>query len=172
VLSEFGGPLARPTSESIAPFLKRLVDEVHPLALGNVHRVHPQIKQLAKNLLLYHADSQEGLDSEVESLTTRFCSHLHMIGRNEAREILGDGKVEFMGDQLDDALDQVLHTYEATFGLRRPFLLASELGDQPYKEVRFIGGAIETGSRSYLYETTAVRFRAQWNQGVREYKML
>ena len=36
--------------EILRPFIDRLTDRVHPLALGNVHRVHQQIKKLADKL--------------------------------------------------------------------------------------------------------------------------
>src|SRR5579872_6017388 len=41
----------QPIDAALSPFLTRLANLVHPLALGNVHRVHLQIKQLARNLL-------------------------------------------------------------------------------------------------------------------------
>src|SRR5271165_70732 len=41
-------------SPDFAPFLQKLVTDVHPLALGNVHRVHQQIKKLGSSLLNLH----------------------------------------------------------------------------------------------------------------------
>ena len=59
--------------------LQRLTSEVHPLALGNVHRVLQQIKQLAANLLNFHPVDGEDPQKIVRDLTTQFFSHLHMI---------------------------------------------------------------------------------------------
>ena len=86
--------------EALSPFFNRLAEQVHPLALGNVHRVHQQIKKLARKLLLLHPIEGRDLDKVIESLTTGFYSHLHAINRHEAREILGAGHVEFASDQL------------------------------------------------------------------------
>ncbi len=156
VLNQFGAPFSQsplPAAE-IAGFLKRLVDQVHPLALGNVHRVHQQIQQLAKGLLKEHR-SDEGLNEIVDALTTRFYSHLHMINRREAKEILGTDQVVFTDDQLCHSLDKLLRAYEDRFALRSPFVLPAAMGDQPSVKVRFFGGVVESSKRSYAYETRA-----------------
>lgn len=136
--------------------LQRLAQEVHPLALGNVERVHRQIKQLARNLLDLHPVDGQQLDSVIESLTTKFWSHLHMVNRHEARAILGDERVQFAPDDLAVALDELLRAYENHFNLRQALFLKTFLGDEPSKEVRFIGGALETTAWGYLFETRAL----------------
>lgn len=144
-----------PESEVLRPFLERLAERVHPLALGNVHRVHQQIKQLACRLLQLSSIKGRDLDRVVAALTTDFYSHLHMINRQEARDILGDAHVEFTTDKLASLLDELLRGYEEDFKLRRPFFLNAHLGDDREKEVRFIGGAVESKVWSYLFETKA-----------------
>jgi len=139
--------------DQLSPFLEMLAKKVHPLALGNVHRVHLQIKQLAQNLLKLHSIEGRDLDKIILSLTTRFYSHLHMINRHEAREILGEQQVEFAKQELSNALDDLLRTYENDFALRKPFFLAAHFAINPAEEDRFIAGAIESKSWSYLYET-------------------
>lgn len=138
----------------LRPFLERLTSEVHPLALGNVQRVLQQIQQLAKNLLGLHALEKEDPSQIVEALTTRFYSHLHMISRYEAREILG-ARVEFTAPDLAVALDKLLRAYEESFKLRHTFFLSSYLQGKSEAEVRFIGGCVESNARSYLFETKA-----------------
>ena len=107
-----------PTLESdfLRPFLQRLVECVHPLALGNVHRVHIQIRQLAKRLLEHHSVEGRNTDEIVDALTTRFYSHLHMINRHEARDILGEEQVKFARTELAQLLDELLRQYD---GARR-----------------------------------------------------
>ncbi len=139
----------------LRPFLDRLAQEVHPLALGNVHRVHLQIKQLAQNLLDLHPSSERNMDMVVSAFTTQFYSHLHMINRYEARKILGEDHVEFASEELSQLMDELLREYEQTFSLRRPFFLNAHLGKELEKEARFIGGAIESKTWSYLFETEA-----------------
>jgi serine dehydrogenase proteinase len=143
-----------PDKALLSSFLARLTELVHPLALGNVHRVHLQIKQLARNLLGLQESEGRNLDQIIESLTTRFYSHLHMINRHEAREILGS-QVIHADDNLTQLLDSLLRNYEDDFELRKPFFLAAHLGDRATDEARFIAGAIESKSWSYLFETRA-----------------
>ncbi len=144
--------------EDFAPilrqFLDALVQKVHPLALGNVQRVVLQIEQLAGNLLRLHPIPQEDVIKIVDALTTKFFSHLHMISRREAMEILGE-RVSPTSADLAAALDNLLCSYAEAFRLRHGFFLNAFLGDQPEKTVRFIGAVLESAAWSYLYETKA-----------------
>lgn len=146
---------APPGRDLLRPFLDRLTERVHPLALGNVHRVHQQIKQLARKLLDLHPVPGRDLSTVIEALTTRFYSHLHMINRHEAREILGEAHVEFASEALGRVLDELLRTYEDDFQLRRPFFLNAHLGNDREKDARFVGGAVESKSWAYLFEVQA-----------------
>lgn len=137
------------------PLLQRLTGEVHPLALGNVHRVLQQIKQLALNLLNLHPLAREDPQEIVRALTTQFFSHLHMINRHEAQEILGD-RVEFASDELADAMDDLLRAYEVRFALRQKFYLRNLLEGDSAVPFRFIGAVLESATRSYLLETVGV----------------
>lgn len=144
-----------PLPPNAVSLLQRLTTEVHPLALGNVNRVLQQIKQLAVNLLNLHSVDGEDVQRVVRALTTQFFSHLHMINRHEAKDILGD-RVEFASDELSEALDNVLRAYEKQFALRRKFYLMNLLDGDAEKPFRFIGAVLESATRSYLYETTGV----------------
>jgi len=141
----------------LQPFIERLVNEVHPLALGNVQRVVFQIEQLAEKLLMLNTTSKKGagVKETAKALTTKFYSHLHMINRHEAKEILG-GRIKFMPSRLSSTLDKLLRSYEDSFKLRDTFYLSSKIQDAQESGVRFIGGVIESKARSYLYETKAV----------------
>ena len=140
----------------VQPLLAKLAENIHPLALGNVHRVHQQVKNLAGHLLRLHPLPDGKAPSEiVHAFTTRFNSHLHMISRHEAKEILGD-RVEFASDDLASLLDLLLRSYEDIFDLRRPFIVAAFMEDEPRKEFRCISGSVESRSWSYLYETRGV----------------
>lgn len=135
--------------------LQHLTTQVHPLALGNVNRVLQQIKQLAVNLLNLHPVEGEDVQKIVKALTTQFFSHLHMINRHEAKDILGD-RVEFAAGELSDALDDVLRAYEEQFALRRKFYLRNLLDSDAEKPFRFVGALLESVVRSYLFETTGI----------------
>jgi hypothetical protein len=140
----------------LASSLDRLTDRVHPLALGNVHRVQQQIKILAKKLLDFHPVKGRNVDVIIEALTTRFYSHLHMINRYEAQEILGADRIDFASNNLAKHLDILLRNYEDTFLLRKSFFINEHLQDNLQQPARFIGGAIESKTWSYLFETKAL----------------
>lgn len=157
VASQFSRNLADSVSDSlISPFIERLTSTVHPLALGNVHRVHQQIKQLAKSLLELHPIGERDVDSIIAELTTRFYSHLHMINRNEAARILGKEHVVFAPDDLVIAMDALLGRYKTDFALYRPFILSAGLGEKHEESVRFIGAVVEARPWSYVYATRAL----------------
>lgn len=136
----------------IQPLWAQLVGEVHPLALGNVHRVSKQIEKLAKRLLAFHEKDGEDIEKTVKSLTTHFYSHIHMIDRHESKEILGD-RVEFAEAPLNSAMDDLLGQYKKDFLLWKPFFLSPEMGDEPEKTCKFVAGVTETSEWSYLLRT-------------------
>lgn len=143
----------------VQPLLSKLVENVHPLALGNVHRVHQQIKNLASCLLRLHplpAENPEAfVDKAIHAFTTKFNSHLHMINRHEAKEILGD-RVELADDALAVELDSLMRLYEDHFELRRPLIVGALMGDTLRQDFRCIGGVVESAVWSYLHETAGV----------------
>lgn len=141
-------------SDQYQPFLQKLTDSVHPLALGNVQRVLLQIRQLAEKLLQLHPRKNEDPEKIIDDLTTKFYSHLHMINRLEAKDILGDRVVNAPA-KLTAAMDNLLRSYEEDFNLRRTFYLTKYLGDKLEDDVRFVGGLLESTARSYLFVTQA-----------------
>lgn len=138
----------------LPPFIQRLVDTTHPLALGNVHRVHQLISRLAKKLLQFHSTPGQDLDAVVRALTVEAFSHQHMIGAEEAIEALGSGLVEKASEDLESKLDELLKRYEDDFHLRTPLFGPRFMGTSASeKDFRFIGGAIESRHWGYLFET-------------------
>ena len=143
---------SRATPSAIEPFLMRLAQEVHPLALGNVHRVHRQIQRLAGELLALHPIEGRNVENVIKALTSEFQSHLHIINRHEAAKILGT-QVSHASTELGIALDDVLRGYEDDFDLRRPFVVGAYLKDNACEDVNFVGGAVESRTWSYLFRT-------------------
>ena len=139
----------------LEPFLEQLAKLVHPLALGNAHRVYRQIQQLAEKLLGLQDDPAIEIERAIKALTQDFYSHMHMINRHEASEFLGK-RVTETSEELAVALDGLLREYQESFKFTEPFFLATHMGDELSKEVRFVGGVLESGVRSYLYTTEAV----------------
>lgn len=149
---QFGG--GEVSDEMLLPLITKLVEEVHPLALGNVHRVHQQIKELGKNLLdLNFNDTEEAQNRIVSDLASRFNSHVHMINRHEAKEILGEQRVKFADAKLSAAMDALYGQYKKDYDLWKPYFLADKMGNAKNKEFRFVGGAVESATWSYLFDT-------------------
>ncbi len=65
--------------------------EIHPLALGNVNRIHNLIRILARRLLKSHTKpmKDEEVERVVDFFTEKLYSHQYFIGRKEARDDLG-----------------------------------------------------------------------------------
>ena len=143
---------AKEKASLLLPHLNKLSQEIHPLALGNVHRVCAQILVLAKMLLQQHY-KEEKIDNIVDLLSKKFHSHHHKINRHEARKILGDDHVEFASPELEAAMDALLLQYEDDFKLRQPFFLSAYMGNDTEKDARFVGGIIELGRGSDIFET-------------------
>jgi hypothetical protein len=136
-------------------FLERLTSEIHPLALGNVHRVHKLIRRLAERLLqLHHPSGSDERLQLIDKLTIEPNSHLHMFSREEAQQMLGSGFVEFADEELESALDSLLRAYEDDFALRSVLYISRLMNPTaPSMDFRFISGIVESGDWGYLNET-------------------
>jgi len=80
------------TPETMAQALRALTDQIHPLALGNVHRQYQLIRTISRRLLSLHLDpDKEGsrIEKIVDLLTEKLFSHGYEISRYEAKEIIG-----------------------------------------------------------------------------------
>lgn len=138
----------------LSPFIQKLVDSIHPLALGNVHRTYQLVARLAKKLLKLHEIEGRNVEKIVCALTVDTYSHLHMIGREEAVEILGSKQVLPASDDLETKLDALLKRYEEDFQLRSTlFGMRFIEPNISEKEFRFIGGVVESRHWGYVFET-------------------
>jgi hypothetical protein len=93
--------------------------EVHPLALGNVNRIHNLIRLIAKRLLKSHNKPmrEDEIEKIVEYFTEKLYSHQYFIGRREAREELGVKSVVDAPLPLAKAMDGLYEAYRDEIGL-------------------------------------------------------
>lgn len=82
------------SDEELSKIFTKFVEsnpQIHPLALGNVNRIHNLIRMLAKRLLKSHkvAMKEEAVDKIVDYFTEKLYSHQYFIGRREAKDDLG-----------------------------------------------------------------------------------
>lgn len=82
------------SDEDLTKIFNKFVEanpQIHPLALGNVNRIHNLIRLIAKRLLKSHKNKMkdEEIEKLVEYFTEKLYSHTYFIGRKEAKEELG-----------------------------------------------------------------------------------
>lgn len=135
--------------------IQKLTALIHPLAIGNVHRVHKLIQRLAEKLLSLHPIEGRNIHKTIEKLTVEPHSHLHMFNRAEAAEILGKDHIINADEKLEIALDALLRQYEDDFSLRSPLFISRLMDETTTKmDFRFIGGVVESCNWGYIFETT------------------
>jgi Serine dehydrogenase proteinase len=143
--------------EDMANAFVRLAENVHPLALGNVHRSIEQIRQLAGKLIALHSqdDDKEAVEERIRRLTTGFYTHNHLINRQEAKD-LGLPVAE-----ADDKVEKLMLDYYAQliadFELRSKFdpaaIIAAAGAQAQAQTVQLERAYIETKSTLDTYVT-------------------
>ncbi|OGZ35929.1 MAG: hypothetical protein A3I88_03950 [Candidatus Portnoybacteria bacterium RIFCSPLOWO2_12_FULL_39_9] len=98
-----------------------LANQVHPLALGNVHRFYSQSRMMTRKLLKLHTekDQEHKIDEIVETLTSKLFFHGHPINRKEAKEI--NLKVEEPDSETEKLIWKLYQEYESNLELTTPF---------------------------------------------------
>lgn len=141
--------------DRILEVFKELTREVHPLALGNVKRVHTQIRFLAEKLLKIHNEKlqEDHIPTIVKALTEGFHSHLHAISYREAVELLGDKIVKAPNLKESEIIDELFAHYEELLQLNSTLSLNEFLGDRVEADLEVLGAMIETDNTSFVYKT-------------------
>ena len=104
--------------------------QIHPLALGNVNRIHNLIRLLAKRLLKSHQKpmTDQEIEKIVEYFTEKLYSHQYFIGRKEAREDLGLQSVVYADAALSKLMTELYEKYESEMELGKQWNPELELG--------------------------------------------
>lgn len=141
--------------QHILEVFKRLSEEVHPLALGNVNRVHTQIRQLVQWLLELRTpekNDQEVNEDIVNQLTREFYTHTHAINREEAKRILGKDYVSDATEEEQELFWSLYQEYAEALKLHSTFCLGKSISEnQVEQEVVFNGGFIESENQSLVF---------------------
>lgn len=105
--------------------------QIHPLALGNVNRIHNLIRMLAKSLLKSHKEkmSESEIVKIVDFFTEKLYSHQYFIGRREAREDLGLKNVINADGDLAKLMAELYEEYKKQMGLGASWNAEAELGE-------------------------------------------
>lgn len=104
--------------------------QIHPLALGNVNRIHNLIRVLAKRLLKSHKTpmKEEEIEKIVDYFTEKLYSHQYFIGRKEAKEDLGLKTVQYADTVLSKAMTDLYEEYKKEMDLGVLWNPENELG--------------------------------------------
>lgn len=140
--------------ENTTGVLNALTSIVHPLALGNVQRIHLGIRLLADKLLNLHMDSNKEayeIDAIISTLTEELYAHNYLINRKEAKSI--GLKVKNAENDLEAVMWSLYKEYESLLKMRELFDPTWMLGDNQEIEENFPGACIESLEMLDLFET-------------------
>jgi len=110
------------SDEDLTKIFNKFVEaspQVHPLALGNVNRIHNLIRLIAKRLLKSHNKpmKEDEIEKVVEYFTEKLYSHSYIIGRKEARDELGLKSVVYADIELSNVMSQLYEIYKKEMNL-------------------------------------------------------
>ena len=110
------------SDEDLTKIFNKFVEanpQVHPLALGNVNRIHNLIRLIAKRLLKSHNKpmKEDEIEKIVEYFTEKLYSHQYVIGRKEAHDELGLKSVVYADGALSSAMGELYEAYKKEMNL-------------------------------------------------------
>jgi len=129
--------------------------QIHPLALGNVNRVHNLIRILAKRLLKSHKNPmpEEEINKIVDYLTEKLYSHQYLIGRKEAKEELGIKTITYADKNLSELMTQLFEEYKKEMELDKIWNPEIEIGEtQAYNKKSYKIAFIESTKQTNYFE--------------------
>lgn len=151
--------------------LTKLTERLDAVALGNAHRTHSHIRDVARRMLLSRNEphSEQTMATIVETLAERVYAHGHAIGLKAAKEI---GLPAIAADpDLDRFMWDLLKEYEDDLKLLHPIDAAAVLaGTDKYSEDAVIAvvetkaaaheftGKVEVSARRQMPQTLNVSF--------------
>lgn len=144
---------------SITEIFKQLTDKVDPLALGNVNRVHTQIRDLADKLLHLHADqftNDNQIPSIIKVLTEELQSHAHQIGVQEAITLFGNNFIKRPPEEIEEAMWSLFNTCALNLKIRNTFNLKEWIGTDTQKRLKIIGAILLSENMIHAFITQSI----------------
>lgn len=133
--------------DELVQALNGLINKVHPLALGNVHRFYAQSRMMARKLLKLHMTDpkDEHIIEEIsETLTSKLFFHGHPINRSEAESL--KLKVERPNEKVEGLMWKLYEEYEKEMEIKTPFNAQEMLNSsgQNSVDVNVVGAFVES----------------------------
>lgn len=152
--------------EQLAEVFGKFVDanpQVHPLALGNVNRIHNLIRILAKQLLRSHQKPMDDkkIETIVEQFTEKLYSHQYFIGRKEAQESLELKTVSFAEKELANLMTDLYESYREEMKTGEQWNPEIELGQGRSQEEKTYTLAFIEGTNQSNHFDIHLEFRRQ-----------
>ncbi len=128
--------------------LNALTNNIHPLALGNVHRFYSQSRMMARKLLKLHmTDPKEEyiIDEVTETLTSKLFFHGHPINRKEAADL--KLKIENPSQEVENLMWNLYLMYERELQMKdsfNPKEMLNSSGRDTLDSVEVTGACIES----------------------------
>lgn len=137
--------------------------QIHPLALGNVNRIHNLIRILAKRLIKSHKVQfkEEEVEKIVDFFTEKLYSHQYFIGRKEAKEDLGLKTVVDANDSLSEAMTDLYEEYNKELDFGKMWNPENELGANAMQNMKDYKIAYIESSQLSNYYDISVEYRKQ-----------
>ncbi len=137
--------------------------QIHPLALGNVNRIHNLIRMLAKRLLKSHKApmKEDEIEKLVDYFTEKLYSHQYFIGRKEAKEDLGVKTVVEANESLTKALTDLYEEYNKELDFGKMWNPENELGANAMQNKKDYKIAYIESSQLSNYYDISVEYRKQ-----------
>ncbi len=114
--------LAITEQAGLVSIYEKLVDKIHPLAIGAVYRSHSLIRLLASKLLSLHMNEDKEkaeIKKIVEGLVEKLYYHNYLINRKEASK-LGLNTV-LPSEELEQLMWDLYSEFKEEMGLNKPF---------------------------------------------------
>lgn len=152
--------------EELSRIFLKFVDanpQIHPLALGNVNRIHNLIRILAKRLLKSHKTpmKEDEIEKVVDYFTEKLYSHQYFIGRKEAKEDLGLKAVRYAERLLPKAMTDLYEEYKKEMALDVVWNPENELGANAVQNKKDYTIACIESSQSLNRFDLSIEYRKQ-----------
>lgn len=143
------------SEKSLQLAFDNLSQKVHPLALGAVHRTTKQNEFLAEYLLSQHIEDKDQKTHIIKILTKERFSHNYLIGRNEAKNVLGL-KITEPNDSLENLIMALYKEYSVLLKLNEEFSEEIFLGQENKKEGTFDIAIIQSENLTNIFRIKSI----------------